>query len=72
MRVKVSHLQLDQHYGQQSKLCAEIQGCTTEVDQNWGDSGIQLIDYVYPDRLILLATFGLSTLDRRYSNSRVC
>ena len=52
VRVKVSHLQLNPtvYYGQQANFNDANAGVPfLTVDQNWGDSGIQLMDYVYPD-----------------------
>ncbi len=41
------HLQLNPtvYYGQQANFNDATQGCFYLVDQNWGDSGIQLMDY---------------------------
>ncbi|MEB3089067.1 Sgo0707 family adhesin, partial [Parvimonas sp. M20] len=52
VRVKVNRLQLNptQYYGKQDNFNNENAGVPfLTVDQNWGDSGIQLMDYVYPD-----------------------
>ena len=51
VRVKVNRLQLNptSHYGKQSNFNDPNAGVPfLTVDQNWGDSGIQLMDYIYP------------------------
>ena len=52
VRVKVTRLQLNStaYYGTQSNFNDTNVGVPfLTVDQNWGDSGIQLMDYVYPN-----------------------
>ena len=52
VRVKVTRLQLNPtaYYGTQSNFNDTNVGVPfLTVDQNWGDSGIQLMDYVYPN-----------------------
>ena len=52
VRVKVSRLQLNPtaYYGKQSNFNDPNAGVPfLTVDQNWGTSGIQLMDYVYPN-----------------------
>ena len=52
VRVKVTRLQLNPtaYYGTQSNFNDPNAGVPfLTVDQNWGDSGIQLMDYVYPN-----------------------
>ncbi len=52
VRVKVNHLRLNptQYCGQQENFNDPNSGVPfLTVDQNWGDSGIQLMDHIYPD-----------------------
>ena len=52
VRVKVTRLQLNPtaYYGKQSNFNDPNAGVPfLTVDQNWGDSGIQLMDYIYPN-----------------------
>ncbi|MBC2576876.1 Sgo0707 family adhesin, partial [Peptostreptococcus canis] len=52
VRVKVTRLELNptQYCGQQHNFNWDNSGVPfLTVDQNWGDSGIQLMDYVYPE-----------------------